>query len=495
MKIWTKIEWAIIVAATVLLLLLLTLFAYSHPHSDDFSYNNFLTQKGYWGASQFVYQYSGGRFFSTMLIFFNPLIKGSIAGYQCLTAAYFLVFVLSLFFFVQLLLRPYVPFKSLVFLYSFLLLSIGSFLPNLHEFAYWLCAEATYLSAATLWLWAIVMHVKLANQPNGKKGWLWLLLTLNTFALVGCSEVGMMLNFVPLTIHFLYRRQYSLLKNRGFWLSTIAFLVLVVIVSLSGGNHNRYQQTPFSGSMVLALSGGTYAAVFWLSKWAIIFMPLLCFYILFFGHRLQNWSAKASQFHFFTAKKVLISSLVFFWICQIAVVYVSGSTPEMRFEDVLFIFLLLAFLFAAQLMMQEQSDFFEMLKGNLHRGFKTLSFIYVVCIFLVIPNNAVHALWDVVSGNAAQYNEQHQKRYSYIQQQKADLIVVPPISVHPQLLYYQTLSCSPIPEHQDVLRNAFAEYFGKKWIYEYPCNSESNHYSFKELLKQKREQFFSKESK
>lgn len=493
MKIWTKIEWAIIVAASVLLLLLLILFAYSHPHSDDFSYYAFLSQKGYWDASQFVYQYSGGRFFATALIFFNPLIHGSIAGYQWLTASYFLAFVLSLFFFVQLLLRQYVPFKSVVFLFAFLLLSIGSFLPSLHEFAYWLCAEATYLSAASLWLWSVVLHVYLANPSQEKKWWLWLLLILNTFALVGCSEVGMMLHFVPLIVHFLYRRQYKRLQNKGFWLSTMSFIVLVLIVSFSSGNIHRHELTPFSGSLVLALSGGTYAAAFWLSKWAIIFMPIVCFYILFFGHRLQNWSAKTSQFHFFTAKKVFISSLIFFWICQIAVVYVSGSTPEIRFENVLFLFLLLSFLFAAQLMMQEQSEFFEMLKGRLHRGFKTLSFIYLICVFMVIPNNAVNALLDVVSGNAASYNAQNQERYQLIQQQKGSIIAVPAITAYPQLLYYPTLSCSPIPDNKDLVRNAFAEYFGKKWIYEYPCNSESRNYSIKEILKQKREQFFSKE--
>lgn len=495
MKIWTKIEWAIIVAAFILLLLLLILFAYSHPHSDDFSYYNFLSHRGYWDASQFVYQYSGGRFFSTALIFFNPLINRSIAGYQWLTAVYFLAFVFSLFFFVQLLLHKYVPFKSLVFLFAFLMLSFFSFVPNIHEFAYWLCAEATYLSAGALWLWSILLHTKLAHSSHEKKWWLWLILNLTTFALVGCSEVGMMLHFVPLIVHFLYRRQYGMLRHKGFWISTIAFLALVFIVSFSGGNLNRHGLTPFSGSVVLAISGGTYASVFWLSKWAILFMPVVCFYILFFGHRLQIWSANISQFSFFTAKKVFISSLIFFWICQMAVVYVSGSTPEIRFENVLFLFLLLSFLFAAQLMMQEQAEFFEMLKGRLHRGFKTLSFIYLICVFMVIPNNAVNALLDVVSGNAAKYNDEYQNRYALIHQQKGAIISVPPITAHPQVLYFQTLSCSNIPDQNDIVRVAFAEYFGKKWIYEYPCNSESKNYSIKELLKQKREQFFSKEKK
>jgi hypothetical protein len=291
----------------------------------------------------------------------------------------------------------------------------------------------------------------------------------------------------------MYRLQFRMLNNKGFWLSTITYFVLFVVISFSGGNLNRHGLTPFSGNILLALSGGSYAAALWLSKWAIIFMPLVCFYILFFGHRLQAWSAKISQFRFFTAKKVFISSLIFFWICQIVVVYVSGSTPETRFENVLFLFLLLSFLFAAQLMMHEQSEFFEMLKGRLHRGFKTLSFIYLICVFIVIPNNAVNAMLDIVSGNAVKYNEENQQRYALIHQQKGAIISVPPIMAHPQILYFHTLSCSNTPDENDIVRVAFAEYFGKKWIYEYPCNSEVKDYSIKELLKQKREQFFSKE--
>lgn len=200
-----------------------------------------------------------------------------------------------------------------------------------------------------------------------------------------------------------------------------------------------------------------------------------------------------SHFKVFRAKTIFIGSLIFFLLCQIIVVWMSGSTPEPRFENVLFLFLLLSFLFASQLMMQEQSEFFDMLKGKLHRGFKTLSFIYLLCIFIVIPNNAINAMLDVMSGNARAYNQENIRRYSLITKSKGNIIGVPSIKFRPQIIYYPTLSCSTSIDTNDIPRRALADYFGKKWIYEYPCSVEIPDYSIKELLKQKRQQFFSKQ--
>lgn len=493
MKIWTKIEWAIIVAASALLLLLLILFAYSHPHSDDFSYHYFLSHRSYLDASTFVYEHSGGRFFSTIIIFLNPLIHQNIAGYQWLTAGIFATFIVSLFFLLRILLRRHVATKSIIFLFAFLVLSFCSFVPNIHEFAYWLCAEATYLLAATLWLWSIIFHSLLAQTKHQHKVWLWILAIVNTIALVGCSEAGIMINVLPVFLHFLYRRQFGTLAHKGFWIATIIYLVVSLTVIFSGGNLHRHGLSPFSGNLLLALSGGFYAAGFWLSKWALIFMPIVCFYILIFGHRLKSWTAQICQFKIFRAKKVFISSLLFFLSCQILVVWMSGSTPEQRFENVLFLFLLLSFLFAAQLMMHEQVEFFDMLKGKLHRGFKTLSFIYLICIFIVIPNNAVNALGDVLSGNAIRFNEETKARYTLIATAKEDIIAVPPISSRPKTLYFPTLTCKREVDSNDIPRLSLADYFGKKWIYEYPCIQNIPDYSIKELLKQKRYQFFSKQ--
>jgi hypothetical protein len=495
MKIWTKIEWAIIVAASVLLLFLLILFAYSHPHSDDFSYYYFLTHRNYADASAFVYNYSGGRFFSTILIFFNPLLYNSITGYQWLTASFFVCFVFSLFCFLYIILFKATQLKSIVFLFAFLLLAFCSFLPNIHEFAYWLCAEATYLLAVTLWLWSIILHSTLANTKHQNKWWLWLLLAVNTVALVGCSEVAMMINFIPWLLHYLYRYQYLNLSHKGFWITTILFFGVCFIVSFSGGNISRHGLTPFSGNVFLAISGGFYSAAFWLSKWAIVFVGVVCFYILIFGHRLKEWTTMIRGFKIFKSKVIFVSSIIFFLMVQILVVWMSGSTPEMRFENVLFFLLLISFLFSAQLLMNEQSDFFDMLTGKLHRGFKTLSFIYLFCIFIVVPNNAVNAMFDVLSGSAYHYNQENKQRYLQIKRSKDSIVAVLPIIARPQILYFPTLTCNQSPDPNDLPRLCLANYFGKKWIYEYPCNTELPNYSIKEILKQKRQQFFSKEKK
>lgn len=145
-------------------------------------------------------------------------------------------------------------------------------------------------------------------------------------------------------------------------------------------------------------------------------------------------------------------------------------------------------------MMHEQQEFFDMLKGRLHRGFKTISFVYLICIFIVIPNNAINALADVVSGNAQRFNEETKARYALIARTKAEIVSVPPITTRPKILYFPTLTCNVAADANDLPRLSLADYFGKKWIYEYPCNQNVPEYSIKEILKQKRHQFFSKQN-
>lgn len=495
MKIWTKIEWAIIAAAMVLLLLLLILFSYNHPHSDDFSYTSFVMEKGFWEANQYIFNTNAGRFVSSSLQYMNPMKSGKIGGYHAYTAGMFLVFVLSLFFFLRIIFDRFVPTKSSIFLFAFLFLTSLSFLPNLHEFCFWLCGEATYLAAITLWLWAVILHIFWHKEKHADNKLIWIGTTLLAIAIAGCSEAGIFLYTLVLFISFIYRKQKKSFSSKGFYLHSALFFLVVLFVLMAPGNIIRHQYTPFSGGFLLAISGGFYAAGFWLSKWAIIFMPVVCFYILIFGHRLKQWAAEISRFRLLKAKTVFVGSLLFFLICQIVMVWMSGSTPEPRVENLFFLFLLMAFLLAAQLMMHEQAELFDMLKGKIHRGFKTLSFIYLACIFMVVPNNAVNALLDVISGNAAAFDQENKERYRFLQEITDETVMVKNIKHQPALLYFQTVSCNPEPDKYDIPRIALADYFGKKWIYEYPCSPVQAEYSIKEILKEKRQQFFQKKEK
>ncbi|MDI9319779.1 MAG: hypothetical protein QM530_04810 [Phycisphaerales bacterium] len=495
MKIWTKIEWTIIVASSVLLLLLFILFGYSHPQSDDFSYNFFMEQKGFWGAVKYIFNNNSARFFSTIVILFSPLQHHNIIGYQCYTAILFLFFLLSLFSFFSLILHPRISKQNTLALFAYTCLCFCAFAPNLHEFAYWLFAEATYLLGLSLWLWAIILHYHLSQKKFENNILIWLLCTLNTIAIVGCSEAAMILYIVPIVFHFWYRHTILKQHHRGLYAIAIIYILTVIFVVSALGNYNRHTLTPFSGNLLLALSRGLYAAGYWLSKWTILFVPIICFYILVFGLKLLNWSAQIPILSAIKAKTIFIISILFFVFTQILVVWMSGSKPEARFENVLFLFLLLSFLFAAQLMIQEQAAFFALLKGNIYRGFKTLSFLYLACLFMVVPNNVVNALLDVLSGAAKGYDLEQNKRYSSLAQSTDSIAIVTAISYHPYLLYHQTVSCNKAIDDNDIPRLSMADYFGKKWIYEYPCTSEAKELSIKEVLKQKRVQFFSNKKK
>ncbi len=481
MNLATKTHWAIIAAASTLLLLLLILFDYNHPHSDDFSYNGFLMHHSYWDANALVYRYSGGRFLSTIIIFLSPLAQKNIEGYQWLTAILFILFVLSFYasfylFFARILSR-----LKRFSLASLLLVLFLSFMPKLHEFAYWLCAEATYLTAATLWLWSLVLHKLLLAEQYKTKLLLWLMLHLVSIGIVGCSEVGMMLQGIPILLYWIALRAQKKAIPLAYWVNTLLFLSISALIVSSSGNVGRHELSPYAGNGWLALGGGFFSAAEQLAQWLLVALPMAFVYrILFAPSVLINAQQEYAVFPF-RPKQFLIGALLYFIGMQILVVWLTGSTPEPRFQNVQFLFVLLATIVYTQISYQQSAT-----DGK--EASQTISWgtLYFICLFAALPNNFVKAALDVGMGTAKDFDQEQQKRYGLIAAQNAEIISVPPLQARPYLLYYPTLSCSPVADNKDIPRTALAEYFGKKWIYEYPCSPEMPEISIKSILKAKR---------
>lgn len=490
MKFCITPQRAITGAALLLLLLLLFLFAYSHPHSDDYSYDYFLRHKGYWNASLYIYQYSGGRFFATALIFLSPLVCKSVVGYQILTATLFLWFVLSLYFFCRVVSGR----LHALLLTAFIFLVCCSFLPDLHEFSYWLCAEATYLAAAALFLSATALHILLAQEIYAFRSGLWVSLFLNTLLLCGCSEAGLLLGVVPVGIHIAYRWWVRQQDKRLYVLA--AFLICIsLIVAMAPGNLHRHAHTPFSGSVLLALSGGIYSAVSLLARWMLPLVISGLVYAFLLAPALDTRFKPVESACRLSAKQVLAAGLLFFTACQVAAVWMSGSVPEARFENVLFLFLLLVTLFAVQLRAGRTVAALQASGHPLIKGMQVFGVALLVAVYLSVPNNFSRAINDLASGSAHKYHLENQSRYAFLRSACDSIVAVAPITAHPHLLYYPTANCLPHPDEEDLPRMAMADYFGKKWIYEYPCSPEYPQPSWKDWLKQKRQEWFSDSKK
>jgi hypothetical protein len=490
MKVRFRTEWAIIAGTLMMLLLLLILFGYSHPHSDDYSYNQIRQQKGFWGGSIYLFENNTGRFFSTALIFLSPLKAHSVAGYQWLTFSLFASFILSLFVLLYSLFKEFLAAFQILALSAFIVLVFCSFAPNLHEFCYWLSGAATYQVAATLWFWGIVLHTLLLQERFRNNIFINILALLNALAITGCSESGILLYALLLVAVALYRRQHPVSDNRFFYFIVTCFITLAALVCTAAGSRNRFGQTPFSGNVLLALGGGLYASCYWLAKW-LLFLPAAVFlYLSVWGSQLAPWVASISSIRMFKAKYVLIAGLSFYTLSQIAAVWMSGSMPEQRFENVLFLFLLLLCLFTAQLLFYEQQALFAAWHTTVKKRIRIVAILYFAGILAGLPNQYSKAVLDVCSGTAAGFHRENQQRYITLAAKGRDIVSVVPITQQPSLLYYPALGCDSTMDRNDIPRLALANYFGKKWIYEYPCSPESRGYSLKEILKQKRRAFF-----
>ncbi|MBL7713426.1 MAG: hypothetical protein JNL13_13220 [Chitinophagaceae bacterium] len=490
-----RTEWAIIAGTLVMLLLLLILFGYSHPHSDDYSYHRILEQKGFLDGSIYLFRSNTGRFLSTALIFLNPMRTQGIAGYQWLTASLFAVFVLSLFALLYRLLNRFLAFFSILGLSAFILLIFCSFAPDLHEFCFWLSAEATYLAAATLWCWGIILHTLLPEQRYRNNSFMKILALLHAVAICGTSEAGIFLYALVLCVAALYRRRHPGRSDRFFYGIVAVFALSAIGVLTAAGSQNRFGQTPFSGHLLLAIGGGLYASFYWLMQWLLVLVPAVLLYLSVWGRRLLPWSAFASNSGIFRSQKVLSAGLSFFVLCQMAAVWMSGSMPEERYENVLFLFVLLLCCFAAQLFFYEQGQYFIPLADAAGKRGRAGAMLYLLAIFCSWPNNYSKAVLDTCSGAAAGFYNENRQRDASLAAQSGDLVVTTPLIHQPALLYYPLFSCDSVADEQDIPRLALANYFGKKWIYEYPCSPEAKTYSLRDILKQKRQEFFPERSK
>jgi hypothetical protein len=469
-------ERAITGAALVMVLLLLFLFPFSHPHTDDFSYNQFLQDRGYWNASVYVFTHNGGRFLATALLFLSPLSKHQIGAYPLLTATLFTAFIGSIFLFSLVSGGK----KNAVIFASFLLLCYLSFLPNLHELIYWLAGAATYLSAATLFLTLSSLHLLLVQPKYEHQKLLWLLAALNTICICGCSEAGLLLAVIPTFLHIFWLRLQKLSARKAA-IPGVCWLTAALFVLLAPGSMHRHSETPFSGNLLLAIAGGAYATVIWLLQWALPLLGTSIAYAAYIAPRLRNRSQPLSAH--LSARKVLLAGLLFFAVCQLIAVWMSGSMPEPRFENILFLFVLLCDLLAVQLWVNQRAE--------ASPTYRKKALIPLALAFLIMPQHFSQAFNDLFSGAAVQFDQQNKERYAFLTQSGDSIVKVPAIAAHPDLLYTPAAACDSVPDKKDVPRLAMAEYFGKKWIYEYPCRPEKQESFIKVWLKQKRKDWFS----
>lgn len=483
-----NIEKVLISAMIILLLLVLFLFAFSQPHSDDFSYYSFIKNKSYSEASYFVYKYSGGRYFSTFLIFLSPLLWKSISGYQWLTALMFLAFIQCVFIAARYVFPESKNDKLAIRIAVYFLFIFIMFMPNLHEFAYWLCAEATYLSAAALWLLICALLCKLTRATFVHQKKQWFLLNLFILLALGCSEWVMLSLLLPLLLQAYYlKTKYNKIPI-AYFISCATYLIATLLISISSGNMGRQEISPYSGNILLALGGGIYAGFSQLILWSPFLIPFsVLFTKLFKSYLLHHQDNVFLTAPFFNIKWLAAIILTAFFLSQIAVVAMTGSVPESRFQNLMLLFILTGIVFINYVALNNNQCFVTN-KVLLNK----LAFPVLITIFFVFPNNFKAAIIDVFSGSAYHFNLESKARYNTILSQKDSIIAVSPLKNRPKLLYYPSLSCQKLPDTADIPRLRLAEYFGKTWIYEYPCSVKTDTSKLKTYLKQLRNQYFNK---
>jgi hypothetical protein len=177
---------------SVSLLPYLALTFFTHPAYDDYCWVILTRRHGYLAAQKALYKTFIGRYFSTSLITFTPLNFGSFAGYKAITLLTILLTCLSIYVFVDAVLRSAVSRSEKMIAAGFLAALFSNQTPDITEAYFWVTGNLVYQLGGILTLLFFALVIRSSDRP-GPIGIARLLLGCALIAaIVGTNETSML---------------------------------------------------------------------------------------------------------------------------------------------------------------------------------------------------------------------------------------------------------------------------------------------------------------
>jgi len=421
---------------------------YIQPSADDFIYASWAKtsqQTNYWQYQIWNYLSWNGRYFSTILLTFNPLVFQSFAGYKLIPIFILLVFYTGLFSFLKSLTNE----KNIRIHIFSLMLSICYFnmVPSLPETLYWMSGAVTYtLTWGFLFYWGsfLIKYYKNEHHKSINAFFIFLL----TFIIIGSNELSAFITLTASCVLFVFR----ILSKRKLELFTLLLLIfsgaLLVLVFLAPGNKARLMQFDnhynLQYALVSTLKNSIKIFVFHIKNPALIVLVILVWL-----------NISKNTFFNFTKEQTYNRSLYFIAAVMFIIIPIGyfssafnmGIEPPLRvhgFMGIIVIFILLYFSVMIRLNQSKLSISTHLIK-KLNILLSIAFFVFVLGSFhrkageaVYFTGNITQALYDV-SKNATLYNMAHQKRHKLIESEKCKgnlHISVPAIQFKPPSIYF-----------------------------------------------------------
>ncbi|MCF7787342.1 MAG: DUF6056 family protein [Prosthecobacter sp.] len=418
------------------------LCCYAQPSADDWYMAADTMEKGYWQSNIDFYLGLTGRFFSSAVLFLHPMLL-SFGAFKCYSLALILGLVVSLRWAVG----GWFPETSSGWKWLLVVTSSVLFLwamPSTAQGFYWGTGSAGYTLPGLLSLCLAGMFGRRCLDSGWRPQPVMLVIaSLMAIAITGCTEVAMALFFAHLVVlnavFFWRHRQVS----RPLAILLAATLIGVAAVVLTPGNSVRrtWYTNDVNHVFVPAVLMALKLALRQLAVW-LTFAPFFLFSLVI----VSAWPA-ALQLSRQRAWELIVIAVVLMGGTLFGGFFLGtwsmGAAIPLRGINLLLLFFIIDWI----ILLAGIIALLRTCSIELPRAGVVLS----LCAFLIFCSNAqmsvgnnIKAAWlDLLSGRAAQYEQQCAQRHALIRAATTPDVLVPILTARPYTLFFNDLTADP----------------------------------------------------
>lgn len=486
---WKRIALVCTIAFLLSIIPLLWVTQYAHPSADDFSFGAVTAEtwstthsfpevlKSAWEQSMQRYQDWQGSFFAVFLMALQPAIFGE--SFYGLGALFLIVvFICSTGFFLKVVLQHYMGMDSASFLViaSLLLIVTMQYFYAPAEGLYWFNGGIyyTFFYSLALILFGCVLRF-LREKKRWRRACFFCVALLSAILIGGGNYTTALLVTILLfcaTLYLGWKRQRTAFVTGSIFL---AVAIPFAISIFSPGNAVRQASVGEPHAIKAILTSFVYGAY---SICNVTNVPTICIWI--FLVPILYYFAKKSACSF--RHPVLVCAFSFCVYCAQATppFYAMGLSLPERIINIIYassyLFLLINLYYLCGWVarkwpepstLQHWKTAFE---HHLWRSFLVIAALFIascvgVCSVSKGPDGApsfdhlpasVNASLSILSGTAQQYDAELDARAELCQTQAGQEVLVPPLSTHPSILFYDDITEDPSDWHNQVA----ASYYG-----------------------------------
>ncbi|WP_299754554.1 DUF6056 family protein [uncultured Pontibacter sp.] len=443
------------------LLPFLLLSNYAYPQADDYYYAIRDGQFNFWSTQADFYLNWSGRFFSTAILQLNPLITKSFEDYKFYSLGIILAFAGSLTFLIYQVLRPHLSRAACFGLTSLLLALYLLQLPSTAESLFWLTGFLGYTLPNLLFFWVLFFLYKLVYTSQQKIKIAYATAAALTGGLiVGANEMALL--YLMATLLFILISSWiNQSANRNYFLAVFAFCLLVSLaVVLAPGNFSRMASHPQAKQPVWSVVYAGILSVVTFYRFGGLLLLASLVYVFAFGEKIKAALGQSGLF------KVSLPLLLLYvvgtvYLMNFLFVWATGERPTPRLQNVIYFFLLLAWFYTLQVLIIRKGSWFMVSRWPVF--LKAAVSVLLLLAFLDLNNNISTAYLDLISGKAAQYNNELSARDLTMATSSCVKCKTPPLSAVPASLHFLDLQVSENGEGSWV-NNDYAKFWGKETV-------------------------------